>query len=326
MNKPRGKRGLFVGMVALDIIYLVENLPDRNQKIVAIDSTISAGGPATNAAVTFSYLGNSATLLGVVGRHPLSQIIYTELQEQHVKICDLDPNRLEPIPTASILVTQATGDRAVISLSAPRSPSSAHLFDTNLSSAHSPSAELFNYLNDTEIVLIDGHQMATGEAIAQQAKASGIPVVADCGSWKAGFEKILSYVDYAICSGNFYPPHCQSWAYQTTAEVLTYLETYNIPHIAITGGERPIQFRSLGQSGEITSGEIAVPAIAAVDTLGAGDIFHGAFCHYILQGSLLENSSENSFEAALTQAAQVASYSCQFFGTRHWMETGEKFL
>ncbi|MDJ0536213.1 MAG: PfkB family carbohydrate kinase [Xenococcaceae cyanobacterium MO_207.B15] len=47
----------------------------------------------------------------------------------------------------------------------------------------------------------------------------------------------------------------------------------------------------------------------AVDTLGAGDIFHGAFCNYILQ---------EDFPTALFLAAQMASKSCQFFGTRSW--------
>jgi sugar/nucleoside kinase (ribokinase family) len=47
--------------------------------------------------------------------------------------------------------------------------------------------------------------------------------------------------------------------------------------------------------------------IKAVDTLGAGDIFHGAFCHYILQ---------QDFPTALSNAAKVAARSCESFGTR----------
>ncbi|NET50891.1 MAG: sugar kinase, partial [Merismopedia sp. SIO2A8] len=47
------------------------------------------------------------------------------------------------------------------------------------------------------------------------------------------------------------------------------------------------------------------------DTLGAGDIFHGAFCHYILQ---------QNFTESLVAAAEIASNSCKFFGTRRWME------
>ncbi|NJR65753.1 MAG: sugar kinase [Leptolyngbyaceae cyanobacterium CRU_2_3] len=286
------KRGLFVGLVTLDLVYLTEDLPDRNQKIVALDYTTSAGGPAANAAVSFSYLGNSATLISAVGQHPLSQLIRADLENWQVAIADLDPERMEPVPTASIIVTQATGDRAVVSLNATRSQVPA--------SAIPP-----NCLQEVDIVLIDGHQMAVGQAIVQQAHRLGIAVVIDAGSWKPGFEEILPYANYVICSANFHPPLCQS-----TTEVFTYLQALKIPHIAITGGDRPIQVWHLGKSSEIP-----VPPISVVDTLGAGDIFHGAFCHYILQ---------SGFTEALAQASQVAAYACQFLGTRAWMETGMK--
>ncbi len=68
-------RGLFVGLVTLDLIYLADSIPKNNQKIVATDYTVAAGGPATNASVTFSHLGNQAQILGVMGSHPMTQLI-----------------------------------------------------------------------------------------------------------------------------------------------------------------------------------------------------------------------------------------------------------
>jgi sugar/nucleoside kinase (ribokinase family) len=143
--------------------------------------------------------------------------------------------------------------------------------------------------------------MAVGQVIAELASANNIPVVSDGGSWKPGFETVLPFFDYAICSANFYPPECNS-----TAEVFAYLASAGIPHIAITQGENPIQCLSQG-----TTNTLEVPQINAVDTLGAGDVFHGAFCHYILQ---------EKFTEAITSSARIASYSCQFFGTRRWMQ------
>jgi len=58
---------------------------------------------------------------------------------------------------------------------------------------------------------------------------------------------------------------------------------------------------------------IAVTKIRAVDTLGAGDIFHGAFCYYISQPGY-------EFREALSAAAHVATFSCRDPGTRWWME------
>jgi sugar/nucleoside kinase (ribokinase family) len=281
--------GLFVGLVTLDLIYLAESPPENNQKIVATDYTVAAGGPATNAAVTFSHLGSQATVLGIVGSHPMTQLIRGDLASYKVRITDLDPTTQNPPPVSSIIVTQATGERAVISINAVKTQATSQ----------SISAEI---LENVDIVLIDGHQMAVGKAIAQMAKTKNIPVAIDGGSWKPGFDQLMPFVDYAICSANFHPPNCN-----TEEEVFAYLSRMNIPHIAMTQGENPIQYLTKGQAGFLN-----VPKTQAVDTLGAGDIFHGAFCHYILQ---------ESFTTALEQASRIASFACQFFGTRHWMNS-----
>lgn len=251
------KNGLFVGMVTLDIVYLSATVPANNQKITAQSYTIAAGGPATNAAVTFSYLGNQSKLLGVIGTHSITHLIRDDLESHGVTIIDLNPTNNCPPPISSIIVTQSTGDRAVISIDAPKSA----INSTQLSSEFDCGVDL---------VMIDGHQITAGCAIAQLAKHKNISVVIDGGSWKSGFEKILPYVDYAICSANFYPPGCDS-----SAAVIAYLSAAGIPHIAITQGEKPIIYSNRG-----TLGQLPVPQINPVDTMGAGDVFHGAFCHY----------------------------------------------
>jgi sugar/nucleoside kinase (ribokinase family) len=48
-----------------------------------------------------------------------------------------------------------------------------------------------------------------------------------------------------------------------------------------------------------------------VDTLGAGDILHGAFCHYHVAGQ--------SFPQALRSAAEIATLACRHLGTRAWI-------
>jgi sugar/nucleoside kinase (ribokinase family) len=53
-------------------------------------------------------------------------------------------------------------------------------------------------------------------------------------------------------------------------------------------------------------------SIQPVDTLGAGDIFHGAFCHYLLE--------RNDFLLSLERAGEVASLACTSLGTRAWIE------
>lgn len=310
--------GLFVGLITLDFIYLTPTLPDCNQKIVALDYAIAAGGPATNAAVTFRYFANTARLMGVIGCHPISRFVLNELQTQQVIPLDLHPDHPEPPPTSSILVTAATGERAVISINATRCQASTDQIPPDALRAR--TLRIDGALQDrvlqngvlqdgglqtdhtlqADIVLIDGHQMAVGEQIAKQAHELGIPVVVDGGSWKPGFESVLAHSDYSICSANFHPPGCQ-----TIQDTLNYLKSLGVANIAITRGEQPIVFLTATDAGEIP-----VPAIRAVDTLGAGDVFHGAFCHFILQ---------TDFPTALRQAAGVAARACQSFGTRAWM-------
>lgn len=284
--------GLFVGLMTLDVAYLVEAVPAANQKVVALDWVTAAGGPATNAAVTFGYLGNRPQLMGGLGSHPMAQLIRTELASLGVAIADLRPDGTVPPAVSSILVTQGTGDRAIVSLNAVKAQANVSCI----------TAEIWQQLDQgaIDVVLIDGHQMSVGEAIARCARARSVPVVVDGGSWKPGFETVLAHTDYAVCSANFHPPGCQ-----TPAEVWAYLQACGVPHMAITHGENPIQYLSHG-----VYGTVSVPTVAVADTLGAGDIFHGAFCHFILH---------SNFPTALAQAAEVAARACQSFGTRGWM-------
>jgi sugar/nucleoside kinase (ribokinase family) len=289
-----GSAGLFVGMTTLDLIYLAPQFPRSDEKLVAIDSTTAAGGPATNAAVAFQSLGNQAKLLSAIGQHPMTPMIRADLQDCGLSLWDLAPDRTESPPISSIVVTAGTGDRAVISINATR-------FQADVAAI---PAEI---LQGVAIVLIDGHQMLVGAAIAAQAKTLGIPVAIDGGSWKPGFETVLPYVDYAICSANFQPPGTT-----TPDSVFDFLANFGIARAAITQGAQPILYRNR----HIKSGVIPVPQIQSVDTLGAGDFFHGAFCHFILQ---------MPFTAALARAAAVAARSCQSFGSRSWLQQNPLF-
>jgi sugar/nucleoside kinase (ribokinase family) len=284
-------RGLFVGLTTVDVVYHVETLPQANQKMVAQDYTIAAGGPATNAAIAFRHLGHHhAHLVSAIGQHSLADVARSDLVGCHVSWLDLQSDRTEPLPTSSILVTPKTGDRAVVSLNAQR---------ISIAADQIPQP-VWSTLQQADVVLIDGHQMEVGRAIAAQAQANDIPVVVDAGSWKPGFESVLLLADYVICSANFYPPGCQS-----AEDVAAYLQNLTVPHIAISNGDRPIQLWDRGYVQFID-----VPTVQAVDTLGAGDILHGAFCHWILS---------QPFVAALHHAAIAASEACQYMGTRRWM-------
>jgi sugar/nucleoside kinase (ribokinase family) len=281
--------GVFVGLSTVDIVYGIRDFPKPNSKNVATRQDVFAGGPATNAAITFARLGGDGTLITVVGTHPLAAIIKHELAEFGVVLVDLLPET-DAIPSlSSSLVTEGSGERMVVSANATRLPTP-------------PGFSEPSRIDGASVVLVDGHHMATCRSAAEYARSQGIRVVLDGGSWKDGMAELLASVDVAICSQNFTPPGCAD-----ESGVIDYLRRQGIAEVAITNGGKAIRYAS-----PIGSGEIPVPQVKAVDTLGAGDIFHGAFCHRYVENGF-------GFRGALEFASGIASRSCQYFGTRAWM-------
>ena len=282
--------GLFVGLAAVDVSYTVDEIPRRNQKISVRAQLITPGGPATNASATFAFLGGQTTLVTAVGAHPLAAIIRDDLTHSSIHLHDMARGRREPPPISSILIHRATGERTVVSANA---------------AVFSPITAEFNprWLIGVSIVLVDGQYMPLCIAAAKAAHVRGIPVVLDGGSWKPGMAKLLPLLDTAICSGDFRPPGCRS-----QSDVFEFLAKRKIRRIAITRGDATIRFLDEGKSGDIP-----VRRIRPVDTLGAGDIFHGAFCYYACQPG-------RTFRIALAAASRVATFSCRFPGTRSWMK------
>lgn len=281
-------RGLFVGLTTIDIHYLVDTFPVSNAKTVAGACVMTVGGPATNAAITFAHLGGSSHLLSLIGQHPFTSFIEHELHQYHVEMTDLSPTATQ-LPTISSIVTTPGGQRAILTT---RSSSTSSMNDTTW----------IAHPDDYDVVLVDGFHMDTCCRVAQQARQCGIPVVLDGGSWKEGVERLLPCVDIAICSEQFRVPDGSD-----EGGVLAYLARQGMRYWAITRGERPIVYHTPEETSEI-----AIESVEVVDTLGAGDILHGAFCYYSTEG--------NSFVPALLQASRVATRSCQAFGTRAWME------
>lgn len=90
-------------------------------------------------------------------------------------------------------------------------------------------------------------------------------------------------------------------------EVFDYLRDSGVKRAEITNGSEPVRFSLDG-----SSGMVKVPQAQVVDPMGAGDIFHGAYCYYSTQG--------HGFVESLEKASAIATESCRFSGTREWMK------
>jgi sugar/nucleoside kinase (ribokinase family) len=279
-------RGVFVGLSTIDLVHAIDEFPPANTKAVARRQEVFVGGPATNAAITFSLLGGKATLVSVVGRHAVAPLVADELRKYKVDLIDL-ASQSELSPAISSVWVNQRGQRSVVSV--------------NATGLEIPNPQVDqSSLREASTLLVDGNFMGACHVWATAARALEIPVIFDGGSWKPGTDQLLNLVDIAICSADFLPPGCTS-----EGTVIQYLQNAGVRQVAITHGANPVRFVAGSHSGLIE-----VPQIDAVDTTGAGDIFHGAFCFHTSNGS--------SFVEALREAAGIATASCQFHGTREW--------
>lgn len=282
-------RGLFVGLTTVDIFNIVDRHPLPDQKTAAQHQKVCAGGPAANAAVAFSACGNDAGLITGIGHHPTAQLALDDLQNHRISVLDYAANPDELPILSTIIIDSSTGNRCVV-YSRPQP-------GTLL-----PVQPYDHLVGNCQVILCDGFYLEHAVSLVKAADAAdgGPPTVLDGGSWKDGLEELLPYIDYAICSADFSPPGCSG-----SDELLDYLEKIGVQGAAISRGAKPIIYRIRGQQGQIP-----VTQVKAVDTLGAGDILHGTFCHHILT---------NSFPKSLEMAAHSASRSCLSFGTREWI-------
>jgi sugar/nucleoside kinase (ribokinase family) len=104
-------------------------------------------------------------------------------------------------------------------------------------------------LSDVDTILLDGHHPELALKAARQAK---VPVVLDAGSWKPVFPELLPHVDVCACSSAF------------KGEV-------DCPVVTWTDGPNPVRWQVKN-----TLHTTPVQPVCAVDTSGAGDVWHGA--------------------------------------------------
>lgn len=278
---------LFVGRSTLDLGYVCPCFPAEDGKFSAEHFTIAGGGPALNAAIAARALGTPARLASAVGGGLLAGFVRQELKRHEVVLHDLAAPEQELLPVSSIIVVPANGTRTVVD----QQPAAALV-----------EAQADELLDGVDLVLADGHLPGIALDVLRSARERGIPAVLDGGSWKRHSREIVGLIDYAIVSERFRPEGAQG------DDLLAEIHRLGPSHVAITRGNRPIEW-----SDGHARGLIEPPQTAALDTLGAGDIFHGAFCHYLAGGS--------SFVKALEQAARIAARSCETLGTRAWIDT-----
>lgn len=250
--------------------------PGPNRKTQLDSYQVDAGGPALNAARTAAALGDQVRLMTALGHGPIAHLI----RQYVVGVTVIDvapPDYSAPISTVFV---NTHGNRAVASV------------NTGGFTPVAPAA----HLGQPAAVLLDGYVDAT--QLARAARAVGIPVVLDGGSFKEITPRLLPHVTVAALSADFRAP--------SGAEPMQWCLDHGAEAVVVTHGPDPIHVRTA-----TTEFEIPVPAVDVVDTLGAGDVFHGALAVALARSDNLPD--------AVAGAGVIAAESTRHVGALTWV-------
>jgi sugar/nucleoside kinase (ribokinase family) len=276
---------LLAGLCTIDVVQRVEDLPAPGEKVQSLSVDVAAGGPATNAAVTVAALGGSAVLLTALGAHPLAGLARADLAARGVEILDVAPDSAGPPALSAVAVRDRDGERTVVSRNAGDLPAALRWSPESLTGR-------------VDAVLVDGHHPELALGVARWARGRGIPVVLDAGSWKPVLDELLPLVDIAACSAQFRAPGPG-------------LRDRGVPVVITTAGPAPVRWWTAEGSGEVP-----VPRVEARDTLGAGDVWHGALAYHATRFE----PGRFAVPELIRFANEVAAERVRRVGPRSWLD------
>lgn len=278
---------LFAGLATLDVVHHVDNLPGRDVKATAQAQFVGSGGPAANAAKTYAALGGRARLVTALGRSSIARLVRADLEDHGVEVIDVAPESEASPPVSSVAVLP-TGERTVLGNEV-----------LPLNSVGGADA----WLDGVTCLLLDGHHAPLAVAAARAAGERGVRVVVDAGRPKPVFHELWPYTHTAICSSDY--RLSEKASIEESADGLLGL---GVKQVAFTDGPHPIRWWARETSGEI------IPWNATVlDTLGAGDVMHGAYCYFT------QYSPRALFPDVLEAAANLATERTEHLGLAGWL-------
>jgi sugar/nucleoside kinase (ribokinase family) len=281
--------GVFVGLATLDVIHRIAKAPAVNEKITSTAQFVAAGGPAANAAVTFAALGGDAILVTALGDDPVTDLIRADLAAYGVTVVDASAGSSRAVPVSAVSVLESTGDRSVVSLDAVNSDAPA------------PQG-LDDLVASADVVLVDGHHPLIARAAAASASGRRTTVVVDAGRWKPVMTDLVVHATDVVCSSDFRVPGTSDSESTAAALVGSGVRT-----VVTTHGGDPVKWWSEGESGSLP-----VEPVTVVDTLGAGDAFHGAYAYF-------STRIDADVVDRVDRSSRVAALRCSVIGPRAWL-------
>ena len=253
-----------IGANVFDTLYNVPSYPTEDTKMRATASKSAGGGPVGTGLVAAAKLGAEAAYIGVLSDDNGGRFLKADFEKYGV---------------ATDLIRVKSGYRSFTSVLwlCADTASRTCVFDKGDLPALELDEDQKRAVKDAALLMVDGNELDAAVDAAKLARESGVKVLYDCGGLYPDVERLLAHTDIMIPSEEFSLGHTGCATVEEAVKKL--YETYRPEVVVITQGK---------VGGVIYDGKevVSYPAfpVAAVDTNGAGDVFHGAFAAAVTMG------------------------------------------
>src|SRR6476469_713919 len=280
-------RILCIGMPVRDLTFRVPGVPGRGSKENDTHFEEICGGNALNAAIGIVRLGGRASVCGPMGdvRETSSRYIFDKLAHEGIETNHIVhmPGLVTPI---SAIMIDPSGERTIVTFRDPE------LWKVSL-----PPTETL--LEDCAAILTESRAAQFCTDLCAEARRRGIPVIVDVDRAMSLREGLLNASSHLVFSSE---PLQETADIADDAKALHKIAT--LTHSFLAGTRGPKGTIWLDENGTIQ--ETPAFPVHTVDTLGAGDVFHGAFALAITEGQ--------DVPSALRFASAAAALKCTRFG------------
>lgn len=284
---PNPPHIVFAGAATMDMIFSVDALPRGPGKVLPRALVQAAHGMATSAAVAATRLGGRASLVtrigaDMMGDHFIAQIAAEGVDCRHVR-------RFEGVPTPlSAVIVDDDGERLILPY-----------YDPGLGS--DPAWIPASLIAAADAVQVDVRWPEGAARVLELARAAGRIAVLDADTGPVEIiESLAALATHAVFSE---PAALAVSGAADIAAALPVLAARFAGFVAITGGAEGCFWMENG-----IARQAPPPPVRAVDTLAAGDVFHGAFTLAITEGRAIAD--------AIAFANTAAALKCTSFGGR----------
>lgn len=287
MTRP--PRILCVGALTQDTIYRLDELPRGPGKFIPTEAVQNAAGMASSAATAAKRQGADVSLWASVGGDILGGELIAELSAEGIDCSDVRRVEGARSATATILV-DAAGERMIVPFYDPRATTTPEALPFDLSSF--------------DAVLTDVRWPGAAAMALRAAKAAGIPAILDVDvAAKSVLESLLPHATHIVTSEPAAAILCGDEI--SGPEAVMALHARTGVFCAVTAGGAGTFWLDMAT---YAVRHTAAPKITPVDTLAAGDVFHGSFAVGLAEGWEMERT--------IRFASAAAALKCLTFGGR----------